>query len=226
MINCSMLNGISGVLALLSIAKIHQVAASGIDEAIDFLASQLSLCRVVSNGIFWPIGIPHADSGREPRVAFKPEVNPATLPHGFRRASWCSGAAGVAMAMRLAGKALNKTVYQSLSIETMKSLYNELISNRARSPMFCHGLSGILEITLRFAHATNVELFRDQARILVNRILQPFVFETKKQDDYKGVTHSSVRNPGLLYGTGGILLVLLAATTEIEPSWDRLFLLS
>jgi hypothetical protein len=32
--------------------------------------------------------------------------------------------------------------------------------------------------------------------------------------------------PGLLFGASGVGLALLAASTEIEPSWDRLFLMS
>jgi hypothetical protein len=32
--------------------------------------------------------------------------------------------------------------------------------------------------------------------------------------------------PGLLDGAAGVALVLLAQATGVEPSWDRLFLLS
>ncbi len=33
-------------------------------------------------------------------------------------------------------------------------------------------------------------------------------------------------DPGLLTGTAGLALALLAAATEIEPEWDRALLLS
>jgi len=35
-----------------------------------------------------------------------------------------------------------------------------------------------------------------------------------------------IDQPGLLDGTPGVALVLLAASTPVEPAWDRLFLLS
>ena len=35
-----------------------------------------------------------------------------------------------------------------------------------------------------------------------------------------------IDQPGLLEGSPGIALVLLAAATSVEPTWDRLFLLS
>jgi len=35
-----------------------------------------------------------------------------------------------------------------------------------------------------------------------------------------------VRQPGLLYGLAGIGLALLAASSDVEPSWDRVLALS
>jgi hypothetical protein len=35
-----------------------------------------------------------------------------------------------------------------------------------------------------------------------------------------------VDRPGLLDGAPGAALVLLAAATDVEPAWDRVFLLS
>jgi hypothetical protein len=35
-----------------------------------------------------------------------------------------------------------------------------------------------------------------------------------------------VDQPGLLDGAPGVILALLAASTDVEPIWDRLFLLS
>ena len=35
-----------------------------------------------------------------------------------------------------------------------------------------------------------------------------------------------VDQPGLLDGAPGVVIVLLAASTSVEPTWDRLFLLS
>jgi hypothetical protein len=35
-----------------------------------------------------------------------------------------------------------------------------------------------------------------------------------------------VDQPGLLEGAAGVLLTLLAASTDVEPAWDRAFLLA
>jgi hypothetical protein len=47
-----------------------------------------------------------------------------------------------------------------------------------------------------------------------------FGFRNIERDGYR------VDHPGLLTGAPGVALVLLAAATSTEPTWDRLFLLS
>jgi hypothetical protein len=40
------------------------------------------------------------------------------------------------------------------------------------------------------------------------------------------VVNREMDQPGLLDGAPSVALVLLAAATTVEPTWDRLFLLS
>jgi hypothetical protein len=49
-------------------------------------------------------------------------------------------------------------------------------------------------------------------------------YEAWQLDDDGQVTW--VADPGLLTGAAGIALALLAATTDVEPAWDRMLLVS
>ena len=94
------------------------------------------------------------------------------------------------------------------------------------SPAFCHGLAGLLAICLRFANETGnaviVDGVNDLGRDLVNRYeaAAPFGY---RSEDRPG---ERVDRPGLLEGAPGVIVALLAASTDVEPRWDRLFLLS
>jgi hypothetical protein len=95
------------------------------------------------------------------------------------------------------------------------------------SPAFCHGLSGVLQVVLRFAVDTGAPQFIEGASHLVDRLIgcyspdRPLGFASPEPPD-----NTLVDRPGLLEGAPGVVLALLAAATDIEPSWDRLFLLS
>ena len=95
-----------------------------------------------------------------------------------------------------------------------------------RSPGLCHGIAGLLEITLRFAHDTGDPEFAAVAAELTGQLLamhepdRPFGYRAR---DDKG---AKVDQPGLLDGAAGVALTLLAAATGVEPGWDGMLLLS
>jgi hypothetical protein len=74
--------------------------------------------------------------------------------------------------------------------------------------------------------------FRDAALNWYRRLLRMFRSGTgiggysKYATTGPGGTAKWEAWPGLLDGSIGIALALLAATTQVEPRWDRLFLLS
>jgi len=101
-----------------------------------------------------------------------------------------------------------------------------LSARQIDSPTFCHGVAGLMQITLRFAHDTGLPQFREAAQALGSQLLS--LYDPKTLLGYYSLEPGGNRvdQPGLLDGVPGVVLVLLAAATDVEPAWDRLFLLS
>jgi hypothetical protein len=94
------------------------------------------------------------------------------------------------------------------------------------SPTFCHGVAGLLQITLRFANESGRAVFVDAARALSRQMMD--AYEPASLLGYRNLEPGGRRTdqPGLLDGAAGVPPVLLAASTAAEPCWDALFLLS
>ena len=79
---------------------------------------------------------------------------------------------------------------------------------------------------VRFASDTGLPVFSDAAAELVDELLaayepgRPLAFASIEPGP------NPVDRAGLLDGAPGVAMALLAAATETEPTWDRLFLLS
>jgi len=99
-------------------------------------------------------------------------------------------------------------------------------ARRIDSPTVCHGVAGLLAITLRFAADTGRAEFERAATDLVRQLVA--AFEPESTFGYRNLEPSGGRvdHPGLLDGAAGVALALLAATTAVEPRWDRVLLLS
>lgn len=92
-----------------------------------------------------------------------------------------------------------------------------------------HGLAGRIHLLNRLFQATGEEPFADAARAGLSRLL-----EMRRPGEGIGGFQARVSgadgcpvwadDPGLLDGSAGIGLVLLAAVSSVEPAWDRLLL--
>jgi hypothetical protein len=215
-LNCGLAHGIPGPLALMALALRAGVVVDGLREAIDRTAGWLGHKRSDDEwGANWPSAIPLGEDGR---------------PHGPgepSRSAWCYGSPGVARALWLAGEALEDDAYRALAVEAMEAVYRRPIPVRAiDSPTFCHGIAGLLQITLRFANDTRLPVFRDAAAALTEQLVG--LYEPESALGFRSHEPGGrlIDQPGLLDGAPGVALVLLAAATSVEPTWDRLFLLS
>jgi hypothetical protein len=95
----------------------------------------------------------------------------------------------------------------------------------------CHGAAGLGHIFNRMFHATGEELFAGSAQRWLARAL-----ELRRHGEGIGGFLAAENHPeggfnwvedrSFLTGAAGIALALLAATTAVEPSWDRMLLLS
>jgi hypothetical protein len=109
----------------------------------------------------------------------------------------------------------------------MRAVVERPVERRAiPSATFCHGVAGLLEVVLRFAHDTGLAVFSAMAGELVDPWLRahdperPLGYASLEPD------RAPVDHPGLLDGAPGVAMALLAAGTDTEPGWDRIFLLS
>jgi len=100
----------------------------------------------------------------------------------------------------------------------------------ARDAGLCHGTAGIAHLFNRMYQATGDALLADAARYWYERTLmvrKPGVeiagYRVRLAD---GSQPQRAARPGFLTGAAGIGLSLLSAISDVEPSWDRLLLVS
>jgi lantibiotic biosynthesis protein len=218
-LNCGLAHGIPGPLALMALALREGFAVDGLEQAVERTASWLARQQVDDAwGMNWPTVVPLTSNAREsaPRART-----------GASRSAWCYGSPGIARSLWLAGDALHDPWLKALAVEAIQAVYRRPLPIRnIGSPTFCHGVAGLLHITLRFSHDTGLALFAQQADVLLNQLLA--LHDPDRLFGYAALEPGGrlTDEPGLLEGAAGVVMTLLASSTDREPSWDRLFLLS
>ncbi len=211
-LNCGLAHGLPGPLAALALASRAGVSVAGQEEAILAGASWLLDNRADDEwGPNWPFGV--SPTGRQGPLA---------------QSGWCYGSPGIARALWLAGVALDDAKIRTFAVETMTAVYRRPWRERAigASPGLCHGVGGLLQITLRFANDTGNPVFTEAAIDLTERLLE--MYEPQRTIGFATIEDDGARvdRPGLLDGAAGTALALLAAGAAVEPGWDRLLLLA
>jgi lantibiotic biosynthesis protein len=226
-LNCGLAHGIPGPLAFLSLALRSGSEVRGLSEAVAWLANWICANRFDDEwGINWSTAVPLETADGSVSGAVR-QGSARSAPDGPSRCAWCYGSPGVARAIWLAGRALDRDDYRLLAVAAMEDVFRRPVTmRRIDSPTFCHGVAGLLAITLRFAHETERPVFIEQSRALVRQIMERFQPESLLGFRNLEIADREVDQPGLLDGIPGVALVLLAAALPVEPTWDRLFLLS
>ncbi len=209
--NCGLAHGIPGPLAVLSVAYSQGYVVPRHAEAIARTGEWLAAQRFDDEwGANWPSCL-----------------TPGGSPDSSQ-AGWCYGSPGVANALLLAGNAIEADKLRELAIEAMAALHRRPWSARmtGQSPGLCHGVSGLLQITLRFANDTGDPLFTEAATELTERVLELYRPELATGYYSRRSTGELREHAGLLDGAAGVALALLAASTPVEPAWDHVLLLS
>ncbi len=177
-------------------------------------------------GVNWPNAVPIEPVGEAGGGALR-AGSARSASEGPSRCAWCYGSPGIARALWLAGEALDRDDYRRLAVSAMEDVFRRPVETRGiDSPTFCHGVAGLLAITLRFADETRSPFFVEASRTLVRQLLDSYRPESLL--GFRNIEHGDYEmdQPGLLDGAPGVALALLAAATSVEPTWDRLFLLS
>jgi len=143
---------------------------------------------------------------------------------------WCYGDMGIAFTFYLSGKRLQDKALENEGIDIMLNCVRRLESeiDEIEDAHICHGTAGVGHMFNRFFQYTNIIAFKEAALMCFGKTIEKAV---RTDDEYvffyssKG-EYGNVPFGGLIEGSAGIALTLLAAISDIEPKWDRLFLLS
>lgn len=213
-LDCGLAHGIAGPLALMSMAELRGLNVTDLRAAIERTATWLVSHQVDDGwGVNWPAAVPldptHSLSSRPARTA------------------WCYGAPGIASALWLAGLALEEQRWRDHAVYAIDSAIRRPRHERhIDRPAFCHGAAGFLHILTHFANRVPATQFRSEVDRITTHLLEaydnraPFGFVTT---DTKGLTQD---DPGLLEGSAGVVLTLLATISSESPHWSRAFLIS
>ncbi len=156
-------------------------------------------------------------------------------PSGPARLAWCYGDPGVAAALCAAARATGRQEWETAAVDLALGAHARAPQhNRVVDATLCHGAAGVGHTYNRLAQATGDARLAEIARHWFARTLDEFRRPGQGVAGFLpyGRSHAEVGDagtsraePGLLLGAAGIGLALLAATTPIEPGWDRLFML-
>ncbi len=150
------------------------------------------------------------------------------------RTAWCYGDPGIALALLAAGRAVGEPAWEGEALDLARAI--------ARRPPeicgvedagLCHGAAGVGHLLNRVYQATGDPELLSAARAWLGRALgyrEPgrgiggYLALTPPPGDFDQLVWTE--DPSFLTGSAGIALALLAATSGVDPAWDRLLLTS
>jgi len=212
--NLGVAHGIPGVLPVLARAIAAGVAVDKARPLLDGAVRWVLAQRRHDEESLFPYCV---GEGVQPRLA---------------RAAWCYGDPGIAAALLVTARAVGEPAWEQEARATaLASARRSIDSAGVHDAGLCHGAAGLGHVFNRLYQAMREPLLLDAARTWFARAL-----ELRRPG--QGIAGFRTWGPGadgemtwlvdptFLTGVAGIGLALLGATTDIEPVWDRLLLLS
>ncbi|HEX2223156.1 MAG TPA: lanthionine synthetase LanC family protein, partial [Thermoanaerobaculia bacterium] len=146
------------------------------------------------------------------------------------RLAWCYGDPGLAVTLLVAARGAGVPEWEKAAVDTAVSAAARPYElSRIRDAGLCHGSAGIAHLFNRLYQATGEPRLAEAARFWFDWTLefrQPgngvAGFRSWNTDTDGGQMWRG--DAGFLEGAAGVGLALLAATSPIEPEWDRLLL--
>jgi hypothetical protein len=219
-LNCGLAHGIAGPLAGVAIAHLNGLQVEGHEAALRTLSSWL--CDQHGEDEFGPLWPTRIALGKSKEAARHSAME--------TRASWCYGTPGIARALYLAGNALADRALCELAIAGIKGIFERgPRSWDLESPTVCHGLAGLLQVTLRMAHDTHDGALGNHGNLLAEQLAQ--MFDPSLPFGYRDLERTRDRalwldKAGLLDGASGVALTLASVGAHRAPIWDYTLLLS
>jgi hypothetical protein len=151
------------------------------------------------------------------------------VPQEPTRLAWCYGDAGVAITLLAAARATANAAWEAEALTMARAMATRSFEDSGvLDAGICHGAAGVAHIFNRIYQASGDEVLGDAARRWFTQLLamrRPGEaiagFPARNHVDGADVW---VAEEDVLMGAAGVGLVLLAATTELEPAWDRALL--
>lgn len=215
--------------------------AHGVPAVAHFLAETAAAGIEVSRalallegGVRWLIAHQSADS---PGLKFGPWISRGKgHADGQGRLAWCYGDLGIAAILFQVARRAKRADWRDIARRLLDGClaYSYRLTG-LRDPNLCHGVAGVAHIFNRIYHFEDDMRCREAAIAWFERALalrRPCegiggFFALVSEDTAKPRAPLVEKPfPAFLDGAIGLALALLAATSSVEPAWDRLLLLS
>ena len=144
------------------------------------------------------------------------------------RLAWCYGDPGVAAALLGAARHVEEPAWESAALAIARRAAERPHAEAGvKDAALCHGSAGLAHLFNRMFQATGEPRLAEAARSWFEQTLA-MRRPGRGIGGYEAWEPGGARSAdrGLLTGATGIALALLAATTDIEPLWDRMLLVS
>ena len=160
---------------------------------------------------------------------------PVWVAEGVRpvqaRCAWCYGDPGLAAALLVAGRGLGDDGLTTDAVAlACRAAERPPADAGVLDASFCHGAAGLAHLYNRMYQATGELTLRRAAVYWIERTLEYFRSAAGEGGSWVWGTEDPMAGPwtgvNVIEGAAGVALVLLAAATPVEPSWDRMFLAS
>jgi lantibiotic modifying enzyme len=160
-------------------------------------------------------------------------VAPAIQPWPARSA-WCYGDPGIAAALLLAARGAGDASWEQTAVAlACRAAQRPAPETGVVNANFCHGAAGLAHLYNRMYQATGEPKLGRAAVYWLERTLGFYRLAreaggTWVQGNWDPAQRELWTWTGieLVEGAAGVALVLLAAATSVEPTWDRMFLVS
>jgi hypothetical protein len=217
--NLGVAHGVPGVVAFLGeliVAEIEPVRVSRLlDGAVRWLLARERPSGTTSRFSSWFVP---GQEGRDSRLG------------------WCYGDLGIASTLYHTARRLQREEWlEWAGVRLDRCLAWPIEKTKIQDPALCHGAVGVGHIFNRIYQNDGSGRYKEVAIDWYERALMMWqcgngtdAFQASQRMSGPRTLSEPrpVLNTSFLAGSTGIALALLAATTAVEPSWDRLLLLS
>jgi hypothetical protein len=210
-------HGVAGPIALLG-----SICAAGIEEPKARPLLEAAVNWLLAHSV-----------PTEADLTFPVWVAPGVEPWRARCA-WCYGDPGIAAALLMAARGVGDADLEEAAVAlACRAAERPASEAGVVNACFCHGAAGLAHIYNRMYQATGEPTLGRAALIWLERTLDFY----RLASSAGGAWVQGNWDPGqpelwtwtgveMVDGVVGVALVLLAAATSVEPTWDRMFLIS